>query len=303
MIDFIRGMIYTNIESYSKHLNYMTKLIKKRNKTIRNRNKHPAQGRIKDAELDKHRQMFLGKPGSKRWRKYHESLIATKLRLFGEDHEDSVRELHLFSFKSPTKWAEMNETSAADCASTSYAMRNGVNPIRKISNRFEITRRIKGGNGTQGVETPNDTQGVGSTNDAQVNETPNDAQGVGSTNDAQVGENTNYAMQLDTKVDPVANATDEATDATQKTNGVAQPSTEAEEDSQSPQEDSPTDNDADSNMGDQTEEGDGDDSDESDSDDDSDSDSDESGEEEGDKTKEDTSNVNVADANQLLRKK
>ena len=34
--------------------------------------------------------------------------------------------LHLFSFKSPTKWAEMNETGAADCAFTSYAMRNGV---------------------------------------------------------------------------------------------------------------------------------------------------------------------------------
>ena len=31
--------------------------------------------------------------------------------------------LHIFSFKSPTKWAEMNETSAADCASK---MRNGV---------------------------------------------------------------------------------------------------------------------------------------------------------------------------------
>ena len=35
-------------------------------------------------------------------------------------------DLHLFSFKSPTSWAEMNETSAADCAFTSYAMRNGV---------------------------------------------------------------------------------------------------------------------------------------------------------------------------------
>jgi hypothetical protein len=32
-------------------------------------------------------------------------------------------DLHLFSFKSPTSWAEMNETSAADCASS---MRNGV---------------------------------------------------------------------------------------------------------------------------------------------------------------------------------
>ena len=35
------------------------------------------------------------------------------------------RHLHLFSFKSPTSWAEMNETSAADCASS---MRNGVMP-------------------------------------------------------------------------------------------------------------------------------------------------------------------------------
>ena len=34
--------------------------------------------------------------------------------------------LHIFSFKSPTSWAEMNETSAADCAFTSCAMRNGV---------------------------------------------------------------------------------------------------------------------------------------------------------------------------------
>jgi len=35
--------------------------------------------------------------------------------------------LHLFAFKSPTKRAEMNETSAADCA---FQTRNGVNPFR-----------------------------------------------------------------------------------------------------------------------------------------------------------------------------
>jgi GTPase SAR1 family protein len=34
-----------------------------------------------------------------------------------------INALHLFSFKSPTKWAEMNETSSADCA---FKMRNGV---------------------------------------------------------------------------------------------------------------------------------------------------------------------------------
>jgi len=37
-----------------------------------------------------------------------------------------INALHLFSFKSPTKCAEMNETSAADCA---FEMRNVVKSI------------------------------------------------------------------------------------------------------------------------------------------------------------------------------
>ena len=44
--------------------------------------------------------------------------------------------LHLFSFKLPTSWAEMNETSAADCASS---MRNGVKKIHTKLKDFSFS--------------------------------------------------------------------------------------------------------------------------------------------------------------------
>ena len=56
-----------------------------RKRTMRNRNKPPELGVIRNAELDRHRKMFLGKPGSKKWLDYHKSMIETKRRLFGED--------------------------------------------------------------------------------------------------------------------------------------------------------------------------------------------------------------------------
>ena len=57
--------------------------------------------------------------------------------------------LHPFSFKSPTSWAEMNETGAADFAFTSCAMRNGVVEKRrnktppKTRGKKVLTRRKK----------------------------------------------------------------------------------------------------------------------------------------------------------------
>jgi hypothetical protein len=40
---------------------------------------------ILNPELEKHRQAFLGKPGSKLWKDYYEGLIETKRRLFSEE--------------------------------------------------------------------------------------------------------------------------------------------------------------------------------------------------------------------------
>jgi hypothetical protein len=59
----------------------------KHSKTVRQfRNIHePIKSVIKNADLDKHRREFLGKPGSKEWHEFYIDLINTKRRLFKEE--------------------------------------------------------------------------------------------------------------------------------------------------------------------------------------------------------------------------
>ena len=56
-------------------------------KTVRRfRNIHePIRSVIKNADLEKHRRTFLGKPGSKQWHEFYSDLIKTKRRLFKEE--------------------------------------------------------------------------------------------------------------------------------------------------------------------------------------------------------------------------
>ena len=66
------------------------KTTQRQNRTIRNRR---ATDNIKNAELERHRQAFLGKSGSNKWREYQTGLIATKLRIFNKDRTESIKEL------------------------------------------------------------------------------------------------------------------------------------------------------------------------------------------------------------------
>ena len=62
---------------HKKHLTH--------SKTFKRNTHNQIQSIIQNPDLDKHRSIFLGKPGSKKWHDYYTNLIQTKRKLFNEE--------------------------------------------------------------------------------------------------------------------------------------------------------------------------------------------------------------------------
>ena len=87
----------------------------KHSKTVRQfRNIHePIKSVIKNADLDKHRREFLGKPGSKEWHEFYTDLINTKRRLFKEEStQDRNEQNERFVLNKKRKTLRLQEGGA-----------------------------------------------------------------------------------------------------------------------------------------------------------------------------------------------